>query len=208
MAKYTCFEIPEPDFNIGFEDEIIVIHENDAIPGEGGTGGGVEQYANLASFPETGDDGILYVALDTNKTYTWQTDEYIQTASGSAQVQSDWDQADDQQVDFIKNKPTIPTLTVIINNQNDDYSLLATDKNKHIRMQKATASNLTIDDVFASGESCTVEQNGTGQVTFVAGSGVTIRSADGLVKTRVQYSGVTIMRTPTIGEYVIFGDLA
>jgi hypothetical protein len=96
---------------------------------------------------------------------------------------------------------------VVFNDQADSYALLAGDKNKHIRMQKSTANNFTINDVFASGECCTVEQNGAGQVTFVAGANVTILSAESLVKTRVRYSGVSIMRTPTSGVYIIFGDL-
>ena len=199
-------------------------------------GCGVIQVDTLSDFPEAGDASVLYLALDTGKLYYWDvaTLGYIETAGGSTQVQADWDQDDDEAVDYIKNKPsipaaqiqsdwnqssssavdyiknkpTIPTLIITFNDQPDSYALLASDVNKHIRMTKATACNLTINDVFASGESCTMEQNGAGQVTFVAGSGVTIRSADNMVKTRVQYSGVTIIRTPIEGEYVIYGDLA
>ena len=50
--------------------------------GLGGPGdGGVEQYANLAAFPVTGVDNILYVAQDTNKTYVWDTGSnmYLET---------------------------------------------------------------------------------------------------------------------------------
>jgi hypothetical protein len=36
------------------------------------------------------------------------------------QVQSDWDQADDQAPDYIKNKPTIPTLTSDLTNDGED----------------------------------------------------------------------------------------
>lgn len=100
-----------------------------------------------------------------------------------------------------------PDLTIVFNDQADNYAILAEDKNKHIRMQKATASNLTINDVLAQGESLTVEQNNDGQVTFVADAGVTIKSADSMVKTRVKYSGATIIKTPTAGEYELFGDL-
>lgn len=200
-------------------------------------GGGVIQADELADFPAVGDVNILYLAKDTNKVYYWDSvlENYVETAGGgAAQVQSDWNQTTITEVDYIKNKPAIPnelsdlsddsthrTVTdtekstwnsklnevVIFNDQADDYALLATDKNKHIKMQKATATNLTINDVFASGESCTVEQNGAGQVTFVAGSGVTLRSAESYVKTRVQYSGVSIVRTSVAGEYEIFGDL-
>lgn len=213
--------------------------------------GGVEQYADVSSFPATGLINILYIAKDTNKPYYWDgtTEDYVEiTAQASGvtkedvtgikiadspefantqitRLTTDTGEAGDipaaqwtwlgataksvlsvltKIIDKLYNKLDA---TVTFNDQVDDYALLATDKNKHIRMQKATATNLTINDVFASGESCTVEQNGAGQVTFVAGSGVTLRSAESYVKTRVRYSGVSIVRTSVVGEYEIFGDL-
>lgn len=38
----------------------------------------VEEYANLAAFPVTGENGKIYVALDTNKTYRWSGSVYIE----------------------------------------------------------------------------------------------------------------------------------
>jgi hypothetical protein len=38
----------------------------------------VEEYANLASFPPTGEASKIYVALDTNKTYRWATTVYVE----------------------------------------------------------------------------------------------------------------------------------
>lgn len=38
----------------------------------------VQEYADLASFPVTGETGIIYVALDTNKTYRWSGSVYIE----------------------------------------------------------------------------------------------------------------------------------
>jgi hypothetical protein len=38
----------------------------------------VQEYADLASFPATGEAGIIYVALDTNKTYRWSGTTYIE----------------------------------------------------------------------------------------------------------------------------------
>ena len=38
----------------------------------------VLEYANLASFPVSGSTGIIYVALDTNKTYRWSGSAYIE----------------------------------------------------------------------------------------------------------------------------------
>ena len=41
----------------------------------------VLEYANLASFPATGETGKIYVTLDTNKTYRWSGSAYIEIAS-------------------------------------------------------------------------------------------------------------------------------
>jgi hypothetical protein len=38
----------------------------------------VLEFANLAAFPLTGENGIIYVALDTNKTYRWSGSTYIE----------------------------------------------------------------------------------------------------------------------------------
>lgn len=38
----------------------------------------VLEFANLAAFPVTGSNGIIYVALDTNKTYRWSGSVYIE----------------------------------------------------------------------------------------------------------------------------------
>lgn len=43
----------------------------------------VLEFANLASFPATGEAGKIYVALDTNKTYRWSGSVYIYITSGA-----------------------------------------------------------------------------------------------------------------------------
>jgi hypothetical protein len=37
----------------------------------------VLEFANLDAFPQPGESGIVYVALDTNKTYRWSGSEYV-----------------------------------------------------------------------------------------------------------------------------------
>lgn len=44
----------------------------------------VKSYDNLAGFPITGLDGLIYVAKDTNRTYRWSGTSYIQMDSGLA----------------------------------------------------------------------------------------------------------------------------
>jgi hypothetical protein len=43
----------------------------------------VLEYANLASFPVTGETGKIYIALDTNKCYRWSGSAYIYITSGA-----------------------------------------------------------------------------------------------------------------------------
>lgn len=43
----------------------------------------VQEYADLASFPATGSSSVIYVALDTNKTYRWGGTTYVEIAAGS-----------------------------------------------------------------------------------------------------------------------------
>jgi hypothetical protein len=43
----------------------------------------VVEYANLASFPATGVSGVIYIALDTNKTYRWSGAVYTAITSGA-----------------------------------------------------------------------------------------------------------------------------
>jgi len=44
----------------------------------------VLEFANLASFPVTGETGKLYIALDSNFTYRWSGSTYIQVGGGGA----------------------------------------------------------------------------------------------------------------------------
>lgn len=44
----------------------------------------VLEFANLASFPVTGSTGIIYIALDTNKTYRWSGSVYVEISASPA----------------------------------------------------------------------------------------------------------------------------
>lgn len=44
----------------------------------------VLEYANLSSLPSTGESGIIYVTLDTNKTYRWTGTVYIEISKSLA----------------------------------------------------------------------------------------------------------------------------
>ena len=44
----------------------------------------VEEYANLAAFPVTGESGKIYIALDTNLTYRWGGTAYVEISPSLA----------------------------------------------------------------------------------------------------------------------------
>lgn len=78
----------------------------------------------------------------------------------------------------------------VINTQTDNYTLVASDANKAVHMNKATAVNATINaGVHAVGDTGEIVQVGAGQVTVVQGTSVTINKSDSL-KTRKQWSSV------------------
>ena len=87
------------------------------------------------------------------------------------------------------------------------YTLVASDNNKLIEMNVATANNVTINNsVFSAGNQILVSQYGAGQVTFVAGAGVTLQSPSGKLKLTGQYSLATIIAISAT-EFYISGDL-
>ena len=44
----------------------------------------VREFANLAAFPPTGETGVIYVALDTGRTYRWSGSIYVEISSRPA----------------------------------------------------------------------------------------------------------------------------
>ena len=48
----------------------------------------VLEFADLASFPTTGESGKIYLAIDTNFTYRWSGSTYVQVGGGQAPVDS------------------------------------------------------------------------------------------------------------------------
>ncbi len=97
---------------------------------------------------------------------------------------------------------TYPVIDVAAN-----YTIQAADVYDTIR-STGSAITITIANVLtANGQYINFAQYGTGQITFAAGSGVTLNSVDGKLKTTKQYSGASVMRVAS-GVYWLFGDLS
>ncbi|MBB3842224.1 hypothetical protein FHS57_006255 [Runella defluvii] len=95
------------------------------------------------------------------------------------------------------------------NRQTTSYTLALADAWGIVEQDVATANTVTIPPnssvAFEIDTACTVIQLGAGQVTIVAGAGVTLRTADGKLKLRVQYSSCTMIQR-AINDWYVIGD--
>jgi hypothetical protein len=88
------------------------------------------------------------------------------------------------------------------------HSLVATDNNALIVVENGS-SNVTVtipNSVFSAGNQIGVARMGTGSVTIVAGSGVSVVAPTGLVL-RARYSIATIVAI-TASSFIVAGDLS
>jgi hypothetical protein len=103
------------------------------------------------------------------------------------------------------------TTAQIINNQSGNYTLVAGDVGKLVIMNTGTTSaNLTVppDLGLSGGNRIDFLQYGSGQVTVVGGSGVTVSFPGSLgPKLRTQYSSATLLCITT-NVYVLIGDIS
>lgn len=100
---------------------------------------------------------------------------------------------------------TASRLTPAVSDKSANYTIAATDKNTFIR-STGSAITITVNNVLAVGDSVQFIQAGAGQITFAAGPGVTLYSADNLVKTAKQYAQAGIVCGAS-GAYYLTGQL-
>lgn len=98
---------------------------------------------------------------------------------------------------------SIPTSTV--SNKTANYSTLATDAGNTIN-STGSAITVTVGNNLTAGQRIDFVQTGSGQITFAAGSGVTLNSKSGNLKTAGQYSAATVLCLAS-GTYLLVGDL-
>lgn len=96
-------------------------------------------------------------------------------------------------------------ITTVVSDKSANYSIVSGDANEFIR-STGSAITITIDNVLSVGQSVQFIQAGSGQITFAAGSGVTLSSADGNLKTAKQYAGATVVCGAS-GVYYLIGNL-
>jgi hypothetical protein len=87
-----------------------------------------------------------------------------------------------------------------------NYSVVAADLGTTIR-STSTAITITIDNVLTQqGDRIDFIQAGAGQITFAAGTGVTLSSADAKLKTAKQFAGASVVFGGS-GVYYLIGNL-
>ena len=85
--------------------------------------------------------------------------------------------------------------------------LVLSDASKLVRMNKATANTVTVPpSIFSIGTCIAIEQLGAGATTIVAGSGVVLNNANGLILNK-QYSIASIVKTDESDTWLVCGDL-
>ncbi|KKN82810.1 hypothetical protein LCGC14_0306340 [marine sediment metagenome] len=99
---------------------------------------------------------------------------------------------------------------ISINEQTDDYTLVLTDKDKLVDIDKATAVTLTVPAnssvAFPIGASILVEQKGAGVITITPVDGtVILNNMEGLVTTG-QYAIVALIKKAT-NLWLVYGNL-
>ena len=102
-------------------------------------------------------------------------------------------------------KATIPSIksdtAYTINNQTDRYNRLEFDSSSAITVTIPT----NINDPWPVGSSCEIMQAGTGKITVVGQSGVTLNAPDNQFKTRVQWSTL-ILEKRSLNGWLVSGD--
>lgn len=97
-----------------------------------------------------------------------------------------------------------------LSSQTANYTLSLTDAGKTIKMDVSSSNTVTIppnsSTPFIIGQRLDVIQTGTGQTSFVEGSGVTIQSKNSNKKIAARYSGATLIKLDT-NTWILIGDL-
>ncbi len=93
-----------------------------------------------------------------------------------------------------------------VNNISANYTIVSSDSGKLV-VSTGSAITVTVANVLSVGQRIDFLQDGTGQITFAAGSGVTLQSKGSKLKTAAQESAASIICVAS-GQYRLIGDLA
>ncbi len=92
-----------------------------------------------------------------------------------------------------------------VSNKTANYTTAATDAGNTIN-STGSAITVTVSDTLNAGQRIDFVQTGSGQITFAAGSGVTLNSKGSKLKTAGQYAAASVLCLAS-GSYLLVGDL-
>jgi hypothetical protein len=92
-----------------------------------------------------------------------------------------------------------------VSSKTANYTTVATDAGNTIN-STSTAITVTVSNTLTAGQRIDFVQTGAGQITFAAGSGVTLNSKGAKLKTLAQYSAASVLCLAS-GSYLLVGDL-
>lgn len=180
--------------------------------------------ANLAAFPVTGESGKIYIAANTNFIYRWTGSTYVLIGDGTSvdvvgvgassfpRYDAAQSLSDAQKAQLLTNIGAKKSYNVI--NKTASYALQLSDfkdavdlyDKVYLRMNVATANNVTVDTTLSSLPNLTeipVRNVGAGFSTFVE-SGTTLNG----IKTFTAVNEVKVLVKVGVNEWDIVGALA
>ena len=101
---------------------------------------------------------------------------------------------------------TIAGFSAAVNAQTGAYTLTQADNGKVITFTSGTAVDLTIPSGLSVGFNCLIIQKGSGVVTLVNDTAVTLNSFGGLTKSNGIYSIITLV-SPASNEFIAAGNM-
>jgi hypothetical protein len=118
----------------------------------------LEEYANLAAFPATGDSDKIYVALDTNKVYRWSGSQYVEIAAN--------------EVNSVNSKTGVVTITAadvgLGNVTNESKATMFTDPTFTGTVTGVTATHVGLGNVTNNAQ--VTDVTGTAPITSSGGT--------------------------------------
>ena len=86
------------------------------------------------------------------------------------------------------------------------YTIDEANKSRIGRFTSSSAVTVTVPSGLSANFDCMILQLGTGQITFAAGSGVTLRAALNADKSAYQYAAISLIAIGT-DEYLLTGEV-
>ena len=164
---------------------------------------------SVAIDPDTQNEEIVFITANSSDTFT-----IVRGQSGSSAISHSGGAA----VKHVFVSEALNAFeaglneTIPLNAQTGTtYTLAATDAGDLVTLTNASAITLTVPTnasvPFAIGTQITITRAGSGALTVVGDTGVTVNSADSFLKLRTQWSSGTLIKVNT-NSWILIGDLS